>query len=159
MVRALSPDPDQRFSNCRSFADTFLDGLRNRTPVAAIHLPVETDAEDGTREFDQVEYREQLQRKKPEDKSTKRLFGHTEIPANEKDGEVLKRKWQRWLVDLSVSLAIGFGALVVLGIVSECVPEDSSKPFNYRTPWIFGLVAIVFVGSFVWRIRKAKRGK
>ena len=65
VARALSADFTQRFLSCRSFADAFLNGLCNKaesTPVIATpRKSIEKDNE-GTREFDREQYRQELEK-------------------------------------------------------------------------------------------------
>ena len=62
VLRALSSDPQQRFDSCRQFADTFLDGLRNRSPVLVAPPIKPAVGDEGTREFNREEYRQQLEK-------------------------------------------------------------------------------------------------
>lgn len=148
VAKALSADPGERFNTCRCFADAFLAGLCNRAVD-----------EGSTREFEQVEYREQLQREEVEGQTANRLFSSPDTAANRKRTKLHKRTWQRWLVDLGVSLVIGFGTLVTIGSLSELLPEDRIKPINYRTPWLFGIAGVAFMGSLFWRVWIVKSTK
>ena len=133
VVRALSADPRQRFDSCRSFADTFLDGLRNRgaTPVTPVAPPQPDPVpeEDGTREFHQAEYREQLEKQKPVGGGgldiAGSIKGQPQVPVKPTGGSTGPNG--RRLIGWMVGGALAVGA-VVLGLIFSGLFNGDSNP-------------------------------
>ena len=168
MVRALSADPGKRFNTCRSFAEIFLEGLRNRKAVVAVPQPPVGIADDGTREFDQVEYLAQLQRENkaaPEgarSEPKKVLFAKAKEVVNETVQDDSKQIWQRWsfysfvssrpaitfLLSLAVSLVIAGGVLFGIGALLQA---GSFRLIDASDEVIVSCGIIGFVCTFIWR--------
>ena len=85
VVLALSADPSLRFVNCRAFAETFLDGLRNRKrDVNAPPVVSESKFDaDGTRELDRGRFREELKELKKSDGGADGLFSEPSSSAGQ----------------------------------------------------------------------------
>ena len=115
VARALSNDPAERFDSCRSFADAFLDGLRNSSKkLDETPIPV-AEAVDGTREFDREQYRQELENhaRSKEGANNEKMFAS---PTSKKSlpHKLVKTRSSN---DSSKGLLIGVGSLLLLGLL------------------------------------------